>query len=439
MQSQSEVVFQLGEVLLAVSRELGASQEEEKIQQYLDSFESADNLLSIKHGLLQKIVALKKNGSSLKPFKDVIIDALGDTFLDSGGLNHLNLPINEWVVQEQLSTINDLPIQLDMNSSLISQLLSEWSSDANKHIYIRNWIECVHGESGVLPDAFPKGLQIVSLSPLLKEGFLKLLIPVVLEKKNKAHVVRIFLRRRLRDEQSHGGSGVLSAQPNYDMVYDLRIKVIPPATSAQDTTSVDASSNSVPQIYERKQQTPTVESGWLSGLMQTGADILDWVNKPAADNSFLEEQEFEAGVRRRGSHGSSETSGAVPQKSLLERERDRAWSLSGSDPSSETRSRIDSTDSANSTGSKVSHAFDNALEQYGIGIPDIAPAYTPPLVLSRSCSDGEGGDHNIGSNSTYSAPVDTSSTSTPAATMPVKSPLSVVEAKLKAMREKQNK
>jgi len=173
--------------------------------------------------------------------------------------------------------------------------------------------------------------------------------------------------------------------------------------------------------------------------------------------------------RRRTASGSRiiNENGSVPEKSLAEREADRAWSMgaagSGDSGSSSgngdlaqsnqpntdhIRDRVNSTDSSGGSGAgRVTHAADSTLEQYGITFPDAPIGYAPPPVLSRESSGTISSSSSSSSSSinntshSYVAPVVSISSKnhtrqeSPSPQPAVKSPLSLVEAKLKAMRK----
>ena len=457
------LLFQMGQALIEVSKEVDAdesgagqtnNQVEHLVNSTLESHKSQAGFdLAIKQ-LLGKIKALKSaknaSGESAKdtPGKQSLRDAIRELgiSLDVSGMNHMNLPISTWVEQDMDSRMNtELLDKQSMQSALMTQLLQEWSSDENKILYLLNWTECLRagdkehtGAPPPLPEAFPQGLQVVGLTPLLKEGFLLYLVPVV--RHLSVHRLRVFLRRRLRDEASH--QSILTGSQNFDFLYDLRIKVVPPegpvAAGSKPSTGSAAAAAANPA--------PAAASGgWFSSLMpQSGpfASIIDWANGPASDNSFVDKMEAETGHARRRSNSyySNSSSGAVPLKSEEEHAQDRAWSQ-GVSESSGGRSRVSSTDSSGSNLSATARAIQTELEQYEMDLPlSLTSAYTAPPILSRGNS-GTNRDSSDAAGS-YLAPSIHPVATQPAAAAAVPNPppsaptakLSLVEAKLAKLR-----
>ena len=126
-------------------------------------------------------------------------------------------PVGEWVS----CNMEDVPMPpYDIKSPVVGHLLTQWSSDENKVLYIISWVECLNVE---LPEGFPRGLQLAGCSPEIKEGFLLLLIPII--RGSSIHPIDVFLRRRLLHKHSSGES-----------IYDLRVRVggVTPATTAAE-------------------------------------------------------------------------------------------------------------------------------------------------------------------------------------------------------------
>lgn len=452
------------------------------LTEILENHESSDDLALVQSRLINRISNLKLrasnsseqkssndsssmsnsssalNNSKSMPLKELLARELGISQVDISGMNHMNLPLNTWAEQEESAMFyaSGDSIKLssqEMKSPLMARLLLEWSSDVNKQLYVLNWADCLNKS---LPDAFPQGLQIVGLSPLLKEGFLMLLIPVV--RRSSSYPLRVYLRRRLRDEVS---TGLLAGPQGFDFLYDLRIRVITPQSSLvqpkqiHSTPSSQSQSQSSSKVINSTAESRSSSqdmavaggsSGWFSSLLpQTGplADLLDWVNRPAADNSYLEAMEVQEGRGNRSRSGSrGSESGAVPYKTAEEHATDRAWSLANG-----SRDRVNSTESSNSSHSSgYTRGVDADLERYGFdsSLPTADTPYSTPPVLSRNSSILAGNDDSYvtssllvasGVEGTYMAPVDIQSNIPSLNKIAPSGKLSLVEAKLKAMRE----
>ena len=116
-------------------------------------------------------------------------------------------PVNQWVL-----VTSEAPMPpYDIKSPVVTHLLSQWSSDANKLLYIVSWVDCL---SAQLPDGFPRGLQLAGCTPEVKDGFQLLLIPII--RASSMHGIEVWQRRRLVAKPAPAES-----------VYDLRIKVVP--------------------------------------------------------------------------------------------------------------------------------------------------------------------------------------------------------------------
>ena len=136
-------------------------------------------------------------------------------------------PVGEWVS----CNMEDVPMPpYDIKSPVVGHLLTQWSSDENKVLYIISWVECLNVE---LPEGFPRGLQLAGCSPEIKEGFLLLLIPII--RGSSIHPIDVFLRRRLLHKHSSGES-----------IYDLRVRVggaTPAATTAAEVAGPSGGSH----------------------------------------------------------------------------------------------------------------------------------------------------------------------------------------------------
>ena len=120
-------------------------------------------------------------------------------------------PVGEWRISS-----DDVPQPpYDIQSPVVAHLLSNWSSDANKCLYIKSWVECLATE---LPDGFPRGLQLAGCTPEIKDGFLLLLVPIM--RGISLYPLEVHIRRRLPRAAS------LVEDAAEASVFDLRIKVI---------------------------------------------------------------------------------------------------------------------------------------------------------------------------------------------------------------------
>ena len=117
-------------------------------------------------------------------------------------------PVGEWRLYSDI--VPQPPY--DIQSPVVAHLLSNWSSDANKCLYIKSWVECLATE---LPDGFPRGLQLAGCTPEIKDGFLLLLVPIM--RGISLYPLEVHIRRRLPRAAS------LVEDAAEASVFDLRI------------------------------------------------------------------------------------------------------------------------------------------------------------------------------------------------------------------------
>lgn len=138
-------------------------------------------------------------------------------------------PINYVMWTEYLEECTAPPD--DMRSPVIAYLLSNWTSDTNKAMYLVAWAECL-GDS--LPPGFPMGLQVVGLNPEVRDGFLMLIIPIM--RRISKHPLRIYIRQAPStvspdfDNWSTGSTSSLA-------LYDIRVKVLAESIRTSSTSS----------------------------------------------------------------------------------------------------------------------------------------------------------------------------------------------------------
>lgn len=157
------------------------------------------------------------------------------------------MALNEWVLMK-----DDVPLPpYDIRSPVVSHLLSQWSKDETKTLYVVKWSECLSAE---LPEGFPRGLQLANCTSEMKDGFLLLLIPLI--RHSSMHDLDVFCRRRIAVQQPQLQPQQHHQHHQPDFIFDLRIKVaggsrssstslgFPLWTSRDSTTSRDSSSSS---------------------------------------------------------------------------------------------------------------------------------------------------------------------------------------------------
>lgn len=123
-----------------------------------------------------------------------------------------------------------------LHSPVIERLLNEWTDDHNKIMYLVSWVEGL-SKLEILPEAFPRGLQIVEVNTMVRDGFLMLLLPLM--RYMSLHKLVLFTRT--------AGAG---ADLESEALFDIRIKVLNEANeyyhpsaspSASRQTSVESS------------------------------------------------------------------------------------------------------------------------------------------------------------------------------------------------------
>lgn len=123
-----------------------------------------------------------------------------------------------------------------LKSAVVDHLLQSWTSDQRKMQYLISWIECL---ASPLPSQFPPGLQIVRVSPVLRDGFLILLLPII--RHISMHEVTAFVRPseagRLSSNQEDDDDSV------EDDLYDIRFQVSRSAVSNEVISSSGASTD----------------------------------------------------------------------------------------------------------------------------------------------------------------------------------------------------
>jgi hypothetical protein len=124
-----------------------------------------------------------------------------------------------------------------LHSPVIERLLNEWTDDHNKIMYLVSWVEGL-SKLEILPEAFPRGLQIVEVNTMVRDGFLMLLLPLM--RYMSLHKLVLFTR-------TAAGTG---ADLESEALFDIRIKVLNEANeyyhpstspSASRQTSVESS------------------------------------------------------------------------------------------------------------------------------------------------------------------------------------------------------
>ncbi len=315
--SLSKLLSDLGESL--------ALEIEGGMDKYMETLDDAD-LELVKTRFLTQINSLKEMTikSRLNTQLDELLENAAASNLQANvQINHMNLPVNKWIAQD-VSGI-PLPTQfldedVNVRSPIIQHLLENWSADANKVLYVTNWVESL--KETTLPEHFPIGLQIVQLTAVLKEGFLLLLIPVIL--KLSLHPLIVYIRRRLKeDSQQLGG-----IENSYNYVYDIRIKVNVEQTNSTNNEAI------------RRDSGGGLDNLW-NGL---GSSVDNIMQTPIAQNlvSFFSPSttpprntmETDTGNSHVPSDGNPGTPGTTIDRSLIEgtteneerRKKDREWS-----------------------------------------------------------------------------------------------------------------
>lgn len=131
-----------------------------------------------------------------------------------------------------------------LHSPVIERLLNEWTDDHNKIMYLTSWVDGL-SKLQVLPAAFPRGLQIVEVNTMVRDGFLMLLLPLM--RHMSLHKLILFtrtsaIRPSLSDVRAEA-QRLSEAVAEAEALFDIRIKVLNEAneyyhpTLATETTS----------------------------------------------------------------------------------------------------------------------------------------------------------------------------------------------------------
>ena len=122
----------------------------------------------------------------------------------------------EW--KEESETHPLPPFGLD--SPVISHLLASWTTDAQKIQYLRLYLQCLTDYSKQVPATFPKGLTLLGLNEEVKDGFLTLVMPMLLGRTDGIKV-KVYSRVGEATEDGGGGGG-----REGEVIYDLRLKIL---------------------------------------------------------------------------------------------------------------------------------------------------------------------------------------------------------------------
>lgn len=73
---------------------------------------------------------------------------------------------------------------------VIQHLLMNWTSDPQKLRYVSLWLTVLAGTKEIT-ETFPAGLQLVSLRPEIKDGFLTLIVPILRKSRGSRVSVKV--------------------------------------------------------------------------------------------------------------------------------------------------------------------------------------------------------------------------------------------------------
>jgi len=139
------------------------------------------------------------------------------------------------------------PIGID--SPVIDNLLENWSDDGEKVDYMKLWLICTM-EDRPRPADMPRNVQLLSISPAVKDGFLMLVYPLL---KTKRNVVALTRQRTPK-------------------IWDLRLKVLKDVESSlQDQNQPNSFSSSLP--------TDLIDEGTTNNNNNMATDLQDLNNK----------------------------------------------------------------------------------------------------------------------------------------------------------------
>ena len=117
----------------------------------------------------------------------------------------------EW---EELFEDHPLP-PFELDSPVISHLLTNWTTDKQKLQYLKLWLQCLADDTKGIPETFPSGLTLLALAPEIKDGFLTLVVPILRKRKSEI-AVKVFAR--MSEQQAQGSEN--------DIIWDLKLKII---------------------------------------------------------------------------------------------------------------------------------------------------------------------------------------------------------------------
>mmetsp|Transcript_3113 Transcript_3113/g.4779 ORF Transcript_3113/g.4779 Transcript_3113/m.4779 type:complete len:283 (+) Transcript_3113:68-916(+) len=115
---------------------------------------------------------------------------------------------NDWVKE---SSVFPCP-PYGLGNPVVKLIVSEWSSDLEKQTYLNYWLRSAASKEA-LPQGFPTGLQLVSIPTEIKDGFIMVVIPILI--KESGRKFQVYCRKS-------------SELPTIDvkkLLWDLRIRV----------------------------------------------------------------------------------------------------------------------------------------------------------------------------------------------------------------------
>ena len=122
-------------------------------------------------------------------------------------------------------------------SPVCTHILDSWTTDESKKAYLLDWASKLKAP---LAPNFPQGIQFVSLSNVIKDGFLMLLIPSI--RKTSIHPLQVFMKQSKKKIINNGN--INNGDPFLGIdgaVYDIRVKVI--GQSNENDTIINNSRN----------------------------------------------------------------------------------------------------------------------------------------------------------------------------------------------------
>jgi hypothetical protein len=181
----------------------------------------------------------------------------------------------EW----QLYTEEHITPDDGLRSPVCTHILDSWTTDDSKKLYLLDWSNKLKLP---LPASFPQGIQFTSLSSVIKDGFLMLLIPSI--RKTSIHQLQVFVkqsRKKMNSSNNNNSNNNNDPFVNIDgLIYDIRVKVIG-LSNENDTIINDSRSVSVDNTNPNTSSNPMSISDIFPSLVSKTSSLFSGIfNKP---------------------------------------------------------------------------------------------------------------------------------------------------------------